>query len=207
MQNKERAVSSEPLNTTYSGMGHIWIHARQETFTLQSLPCAGPRWIGQVHLREIENSPRGLIIDITIDDLCARKLGTELIMAENREHLPAKLSLTFPPSKNSNESTLKPSQPTSVGTSGSESSYERREPSLVLPDGGVNFGVVEMMMQHYERQLRTIHRAVLRTLSTPVCSRYGELDHVSYLCKSMTLSLSSIQSILRTASSHSSESN
>lgn len=200
-------MSLEPLNTTSSETGRIWIHVNRETFTHQSRSYAGPSLIGQVHLREIENSPNGLTIDIMIDASCAKRLATELITEANLEPSPIKLRLKFPPSSNSNQCTSKPSQPTSDGTDGSETSYTRQEPSLVLPDGAVNFGVVEMMMQHYERRLRTIHRALLRTLSTPACCKYGELDHVSYLCKSMTLSLSSIQSILRTQSSQPSGSN
>src|SRR6516164_6818106 len=75
-----------------------------------------PEWLGRVTLEKTGSWQNNLTIDITIDDLCARKLGTELITVANLEHSPINLRLTSDLSKISNPNTSPPSQPTNVGT-------------------------------------------------------------------------------------------
>src|SRR5580704_4040740 len=121
MQNKEKAVSSEELNGTYSRIVSTSTRVRVETSTPTSLSFVGPDFPGVVTLHWTERSPNNPIIVTTIDASCARKLGTELITLANQTHLPLKLKLTLELSKTFNRSILKPFLAIIGGTTGQES--------------------------------------------------------------------------------------
>lgn len=191
-------MSSEQLNTTSLGTIDIWMHVRGATSIQPSLRYAGLSWIGRGRLVATGNSPSAHTIEITIDDTCARRLGMGLIMGENREHSQARLRLILPPLNSSSPSTLEPSLPTSNGTPGSESNSADMESLPPSPADDGSFGADVQTMQHLERQLHTIRKALLRISLTEGCFKSGERQTVNYLCKSMMLSLSSIQSNLRT---------
>ena len=68
-------------------------HARLATCTLALQSWSGQTSLGQVTLRQTENSQNVVILDIMIDDSCARRLVTALTMEENPELLLRKLRL------------------------------------------------------------------------------------------------------------------
>src|SRR5262249_31303448 len=82
--------------------------------TLHSL--SGPMYVGLTSLTKTEGLQNNPTIDITIDDLCARKLVTALTMAAALQHWPLRLRLSATLSKSFSLPTLPPSQPTDDGT-------------------------------------------------------------------------------------------
>src|ERR1700676_4563288 len=108
---KASPESSGPLRETSSTIGDISMHARAAICTLQLPNSSGPIWGGPAILHAIESSPNSLIIDITIDDSCAKRLGTELITEVNQGHSPPRLRLRLDLSKTFSPHTSAPSPP------------------------------------------------------------------------------------------------
>src|SRR6516162_11857838 len=90
---KAKAEKSELLSGTCSMMESTSTHVRLATCTLALQSWSGQTSLGQVTLKQTVDLRNNVIIDITIDDLCVRRLVTALTMEESPQPLPRKLRL------------------------------------------------------------------------------------------------------------------
>lgn len=100
---------------------------KAETFILMLQNYVGQTLDGSGTHELIDSLPNDHSIDITITVSCARKLGTEQIMAESRTLSVNKLKSNNEPSRTSNPNTSSPSQPTNDGTDGLDNNFSQLE--------------------------------------------------------------------------------